>query len=113
QLGDGGQIPVDVADFDMAEIGGQSGHLGVDVNAFGVPVLDASHDHPVSQVMHPRDSGAAVGIPAQPPTCHAERVEGGVVAESFAVLGAEKGVLFAWSTVASFPFGGKLSQWFP
>ena len=96
----------------MTEIGGESGHLGVDVNAFGVPGLDASDDHPVSQVMHSRDSGSAIGVPAQSPTCHAERVEGGVVAESFAVLGAEKGILFARSTVVSFPLGGELSQRF-
>jgi hypothetical protein len=45
--------------------------------------------------MRPLDSDATVGVPAQSPTCHAERVEGGVVAGSFAVLGAERYVLVA------------------
>ena len=99
QLGDGGEIPVDVAHLDVAHVGGQSGHLGVTSTPSACQV-DASHDHAMAQIVHPGGTGATIGGPTQPPAYHAEGVKGDAVADSFAVLGAEEGLCRAWSTIA-------------
>jgi hypothetical protein len=65
QLGDGRQVPVDVADFHVSEVGGQRRDHGIDVHAVGVPGLDAAHHHGVPQVMHARGAGPSGRGPAQ------------------------------------------------
>ena len=72
QLRDGGEVQVDLAHLDVAEVGRQHCGLAIDVDTLGVPGLDTSHHHAVPQVMH---ASCRVRPDAVQPSCRRSMVK--------------------------------------
>ena len=110
QLGHRGQVPVELAHLDVPEVGRQHRDLAVDVDALGVPGLDAADHHAVAQVVHAWRAGAPGRGPAQPAAQQPEGVVGRVVADPVAAVGAEERRIRARRPEAPGPVLGVAAQ---
>ena len=111
RFGHRGQVPVDVGNLNVPQIGRQHGDLAVDVDALGMPGLDTTHHHLVAQVVDAWGPGTTLSSPAQLPAQHPERAASRTVADAFAAVGAEERLLAARRAVALLAFGSVVTQW--